>query len=93
VEALRAADPDLIVVLPCALDLAHAPRDGAPRRETWLGRAARGARWKGLLDRRQPVYFNRPGPRLVESLEILAEILHPAEFPARHRGSGWEPYS
>ena len=37
-------------------------------------------------------YFNRPGPRLVESLEILAEILHPDEFPAKHLGTGWEPY-
>ena len=36
-------------------------------------------------------YFNRPGPRLVDSLEILAEILHPDLFPATHRGTGWEP--
>ena len=34
-------------------------------------------------------YFNRPGPRLVESLEILAEALHPGALPPRHRGSGW----
>jgi hypothetical protein len=34
-------------------------------------------------------YFNRPGPRLVESLEILAEVLHPGTLPPRHRGSGW----
>jgi iron complex transport system substrate-binding protein len=34
-------------------------------------------------------YFNRPGPRLVESLEILAEAIHPGALPARHRGSGW----
>ena len=35
-------------------------------------------------------YFNRPGPRLVDSLEILAEILHPDEFSPRHRGSAWD---
>jgi iron complex transport system substrate-binding protein len=35
-------------------------------------------------------YFNRPGPRLVESLEILAEILHPRRFDFGHRGRGWE---
>ena len=29
-------------------------------------------------------FFNRPGPRLVESLEILAAIIHPAIFNARH---------
>jgi iron complex transport system substrate-binding protein len=27
-------------------------------------------------------YFSRPGPRLVESLEILAHIVHPQLFPA-----------
>ena len=26
-------------------------------------------------------YFARPGPRIVDSLEILAGILHPQEFP------------
>ena len=36
-------------------------------------------------------YFNRPGPRLVESLEILAEILHPGEFRFGHEGIGWQP--
>lgn len=35
-------------------------------------------------------YFNRPGPRLVESLEIMAEILHPEIFRFGHEGSGWE---
>ena len=35
-------------------------------------------------------YFNRPGPRLVESLEILAEILHPDHFAPRHESTGWQ---
>jgi len=34
-------------------------------------------------------YFNRPGPRVVESLEILAELCHPAAFPARHADAYW----
>jgi len=34
-------------------------------------------------------YFNRPGPRVLESLEILAEIFHPQTFPQKHHGSGW----
>ena len=38
-------------------------------------------------------YFNRPGPRLVESLEILAEILHPAHFGFGHEGTGWQRLS
>jgi len=35
-------------------------------------------------------YFNRPGPRIAESLEILAEILHPDHFDFGHEGRGWE---
>ncbi|MBC7810032.1 MAG: cobalamin-binding protein, partial [Burkholderiales bacterium] len=35
-------------------------------------------------------YFNRPGPRLLESLQILAEILNPEAFQFGHQGTGWE---
>ena len=38
-------------------------------------------------------YFNRPGPRLVESAEILAELLHPGVFDRGHEGSGWMRWS
>ena len=34
-------------------------------------------------------FFNRPGPRLVESLEILAEIFHPERFNFGHRKNAW----
>jgi iron complex transport system substrate-binding protein len=35
-------------------------------------------------------YFNRPGPRLAESLEILAEVLHPEAFRFGHETTGWQ---
>ncbi|MBT6857574.1 MAG: cobalamin-binding protein, partial [Rhodospirillaceae bacterium] len=35
-------------------------------------------------------YFNRPGPRLAESLEILAELLHADLFDFGHLGIGWQ---
>jgi len=35
-------------------------------------------------------YFNRPGPRLVDSLEILAEILHPEIFEYGYQDIGWK---
>jgi len=34
-------------------------------------------------------FFNRPGPRIVESLEILAEIIHPELFDFGHKGRAW----
>lgn len=35
-------------------------------------------------------YFNRPGPRVVESAEILAEFLHPGRFDFGSYGHGWQ---
>lgn len=35
-------------------------------------------------------YVNRPGPRIADSLEILAEAIHPDEFEFGHEGRGWE---
>jgi iron complex transport system substrate-binding protein len=35
--------------------------------------------------------MNRPGPRVVESLQILAEILHPELVETKLKESAWEP--
>jgi iron complex transport system substrate-binding protein len=85
-----AADPEVVLILPCGFDIGRT-RQELPvltSRKQWGGlRAVR----KGgvyLLDGNQ--YFNRPGPRLVESLEIMAEIFHPQVFSFGHEGTGWQ---
>ncbi len=91
-EDLVAADPDAIVVLPCGFDRARTRAEMAPlvARPGWADlRSVRAGR-VFVADGNQ--YFNRPGPRLVESLEILAEMLHPEVFDFGHRGRGWEPW-
>jgi iron complex transport system substrate-binding protein len=89
-EDLRSRDPDVIFVAPCGFDLART-REEMPTltaRPEWPGlRAVRGGRVY-LADGNQ--YFNRPGPGLVESLEILAEVLHPHAFSFGHEGGGWQ---
>ena len=87
-DDLRAVDA--IAVLPCGFDLARTRRELGPLVGTpgWAELPAVRAGRVFLLDGNQ--YFNRPGPRLVESLEILAEILHPRAFRFGHEGSGWE---
>jgi iron complex transport system substrate-binding protein len=87
---LAAADPDAIVVLPCGFDLARTRRElpALAARPEWLGlRAVREGR-SFLADGH--ALMNRPGPRLLESLEVLAEILHPEEFAPRYRGRWWQ---
>ena len=90
-EELRTADPDVIAVLPCGFDIPRTRQEMPALTEhpEWSQlKAVRNGRVY-VTDGNQ--YFNRPGPRLVESAEILAEILHPTEFEFGHAGGGWQP--
>lgn len=91
-EAVRAADPDVVVAMPCGFDLARtrAEMPALERLPGWSDlRAVRSGRVR-VVDGHQ--FFNRPGPRLVESAEILAELLHPGAFAFGHEGKSWAPY-
>jgi iron complex transport system substrate-binding protein len=69
---LEAAEPDVVLVVPCGFGLAQARAE--------LVRTPRLQRFHtAVLDGNQ--YFNRPGPRIVESLEILLGVLHPELTP------------
>lgn len=91
-DELARRDPDLIFLTPCGFDLAKTEEEmrHLDAQAGWRGlRAVREGR-VFLGDGNQ--YFNRPGPRLAESLEILAEVFHPSEFRFGHEGSGWRRY-
>lgn len=89
-EQLVASDPDVIVVSPCGFDLVrtHQERALLTGRAEWPALRAVQTGQVYVVDGN--AYFHRPGPRLVESLEILAEILHPETFSFGHRGTGWD---
>jgi len=90
---LASADPDVIVTMPCGFDIARTWQEmpALTERADWQDlRAVRDGR-VFVTDGNQ--YFNRPGPRLVESLEILAEVLHPDSFAIGHEGTGWVRYA
>jgi iron complex transport system substrate-binding protein len=74
---LVAADPDVVVLMPCGFPIAQTRREldrvmALPELPSL--RAVRAGR-AYVVDGN--AYFNRPGPRLVESAEILAALLHP----------------
>jgi len=86
---LAGADPDVLWVAPCGFDIerSRAELAGLAARPEWTGlRAVREGRVY-VADGNQ--LFNRPGPRVVEALETLAEALHPNAFRFGHEGSGW----
>ena len=89
IAALAAADPDVIAVMPCGWDIERASREMPPlaAHPVWPRLSAVRNGRVFMTDGNQ--YFNRPGPRVVESAEILADILHPEHCDFGHRGRGW----
>lgn len=90
---LADADPDIIIVAPCGYDLSKTRNDTLllNERGDWQQlRAVRRGR-VALIDGNQ--YVNRPGPRVVETIEIIAEIINPDLKEHRHEGLGWEPFA
>lgn len=89
-DRVREADPDWLIVAPCGFDLERARRE-VPTLEALPGwfemRAVREGKVV-LADGNK--YFNRSGTTIVETVEILAEVLH--DYPGGRRGVAWEKY-
>jgi iron complex transport system substrate-binding protein len=75
-EEVRATQPDVVVVMPCGFDAELAYREAEMHRDEL---AAVGAGEVVAVD--AAAYFSRPGPRVVDGLELLAHILHPELVP------------
>lgn len=80
-EEIVQAKPEVLIVMPCGFDAEHAfaqiPRLAAMPGWSSLPCVTRPRVW--AVDAK--AYFSRPGPRLVEGMEILGKILHPARGP------------
>ena len=91
-EKLAATQPDVIIVSPCGFDI--------PRTLEEMPLLTQQPEWRKLpAVRNDRVYvadgnqfFNRPGPRVVESTEICAEIFHPDLFNFGHENAAWQPF-
>ena len=71
-ETVAAARPEVVVVMPCGFDLARTHAEAL----SYAGEL-RGLRAQRVVAVDAAAYFSRPGPRLVDGLELLAHILHP----------------
>ena len=76
-EEVVAAQPEVVILMPCGYDAARALVEA----EEYAGRLrALGA--DQVVAVNASAYFSRPGPRLVDGLELMAHILHPDRVPA-----------
>jgi len=75
-----AYDPEVLILMPCGFDLPRTLREVAvlPEYDRWRDLSAvRNGRVFAIDGN---AYLNRSGPRLVDSLEILAHLIHPSRF-------------
>jgi iron complex transport system substrate-binding protein len=89
-ETLVATNPGAIVFMPCGFDLNRTRGEALAltQHPEWQDLRAVTTGRVYITDGNS--YFNRPGPRLVDSQEILAEILHPEIFQYGYKGTAWE---
>lgn len=92
-DQLAAADPDKIFIAPCGFPIERTLQEMPvlASQPGWPDLTAVRAGEVYIGDGNH--YFNRPGPRLVDSAQILAEVVHPELFEATHHQTGWVRYA
>jgi iron complex transport system substrate-binding protein len=80
-EEVATAKPEVVVVMPCGYDAERAAEEAYDYADELAGL---GARRVVAVD--AAAYFSRPGPRLVDGLELLGHVLHPDRLPGAPPG-------
>jgi iron complex transport system substrate-binding protein len=75
-EEVAAAQPEVVIVMPCGYDAARALVEAED-----FGERLRALGADQIVAVNASAYFSRPGPRLIDGLELLAHILHPDRVP------------
>ena len=89
-DEVKKYNPEIIIFLPCGYDIAKTKNEVENlfnQQNKWNALDAFMNKEIYIVDGNQ--FFNRPGPRLLESLEIFAEIIHPELFNFNHNEDGW----
>ncbi|WP_276348335.1 cobalamin-binding protein [Daejeonella sp. JGW-45] len=83
------SDPEIIIVMPCGFSIPRTLQEISLLLDLpgWQDLKAVKNNRVYIADGNQ--YFNRSGPRLTDSIEILAEIINPKQFVFGYEGEGW----
>ncbi len=90
-DEIAAADPDAVIVAPCGFDLAATHRALAELGDNPAWRSLRALRQGRAYAVDGNAYVNRPGPRLVDTAEIFAALLHGVGSDAARAPGAWSP--
>ena len=93
-EEIIDQNPEIIIFIPCGFNIEKTKKEldnYIKKNEDLLSLKAYKNHKLFVANGNQ--FFNRPGPRLVESLEIFSEIIHPDIFDFKHKGRGWINYN
>jgi iron complex transport system substrate-binding protein len=92
-DEIRLQDPEVLIIMPCGFSIERTLKE-----VDILLNLPGFNEMKAVKNNRVYIadgnqYFNRPGPRIVDSIEILAEIIHPKQFIFGYEGEGWIKFS
>lgn len=91
-EQVRDVDPEQLMLIPCGFDARRAAAEwrlGAPTRPPWIAglSAVRDGEVYALDG---SAYFSRPGPRVIDGVELLAELFDPALTGENLPSGAWQ---
>ena len=84
-EHINFQEVDIVIFMPCGFDIKRSKEEIPKANVDFLSNLKN--KKKFIVDGNK--YFNRPGPDLLESTRILAEIIHPDIFPAKQNIKRW----
>ena len=88
-DDIRESDPEIILLMPCGFSIERTMREVNILLEQPGFINLKAVKNNRIYMADGNRYFNRPGPRIVDSVEILAEIIHPKQFSFGYEGDGW----
>ncbi|MBL6766302.1 MAG: ABC transporter substrate-binding protein, partial [Verrucomicrobiae bacterium] len=89
-DEIAAANPDVIVLLPCGFNLSRTITEAAALEKLPGWNQLDAVKNKRVYATDGSSFFNRPGPRLVDSLEILGEIFYPGMIEFGRESAHWQ---
>jgi iron complex transport system substrate-binding protein len=92
-EDIQQVNPEIIVVMPCGFSMERTIREMNLLFDLPGFSDLQAVKNNRLYITDGNQYFNRPGPRIVDSIEIIAEIIHPKLFNFGYEGEGWIKFS